>query len=435
MRVVILGSGGREHALAFALSRDSEVEEILLMPGNAGMEKTQKVTLLPVLLDVGPGLVRLIKSLEPDLVIIGPEAPLCEGLVDLLTEAKILTLGPTKSCALLEGSKSFSKDFMRENGIATADYQVFTSAEEAKEFVRSRPWGGRLVIKASELAAGKGVFVTDDLKEQLRLVDDLLENPKFFVQSQEIVIEQRLTGDELSVIALCDGEDFLLMGEARDHKRLLDGDQGPNTGGMGCYSSFDIISESMREKIMERAIAPVLEGMKKRGQSFKGFLFAGLMIDGEEFKVLEYNVRFGDPEAQTLLPLLNGSLGQVFMSAAKGKLKNTKNLLERLKDHYAVHVVMASENYPGIDGRPLLLNQGLSCEESLLTHRLKDTFFFSAGLKKNGDGLVNSGGRVLGVTAIGESYEAARSKAYENLKKIHFKGAFYRKDIAEREIK
>lgn len=435
MRVIILGSGGREHALAFALSRDPKVEEVLLMPGNAGMEKTQKVVLLPVQPEVGPGLVRIIESLRPDLVIVGPEAPLCEGVVDLLNEAKIPTLGPNKACALLEGSKSFSKDFMREFQIPTADYRVFTSADEARDFVKTKPWDGRLVIKASELAAGKGVFVTDNLKEQLGLIGDLLENPDFFVKSKEIVIEEMLKGDELSVFALCDGENYFMLGEARDHKRLLDGDQGPNTGGMGCYSNYEMITEEMREKIAELAIAPVLKGMKDRGEGFKGFLFAGLMIDGEEIKVLEYNVRFGDPEAQTLLPLLSGDIGQVFLNAAKGKLKNAKELIHRPRDLYSVHIVMASKNYPGIDGKPLLLNQTLSCEESLLTHRLKDTFLFCAGLTKKGEALVNSGGRVLGVTAIGESYEEARTKAYDNLKKVHFNGAFYRKDIAQREIK
>jgi phosphoribosylamine---glycine ligase len=434
MRVALLGYGGREHALAFCLSRDPAVDEILVLPGNAGMEKTAKVTLLPVTLEVGAGLVRVIKALAPDLVIVGPEAPLCDGIVDLLIEQDIPVLGPTKNASAIEGSKEFCKVFMEEFEIPTAEFKVFHDAEAARAFVNTRPWNGRLVIKASSLAQGKGVVVSDDLEEQLQTIENFLLNPSYPVKTKTLVIEQTLTGVELSAFALCDGEDFIYLGEARDHKRLLDGDQGPNTGGMGCYAHHSMITDEQRQRICDEAIAPVLKGMKERGHPYRGFLFAGLMIDGDELKVLEYNARFGDPEAQTLLPLISGAVGEVFLKAAQGRLRSVKDQLVFDREHYSVHVVMASKNYPGLDGNPLLLNQTLSCEELLLSHKLNTTFLFSAGLAKKGDRLVNSGGRVLGVTALASSFQAAREQAYENMKKIHFEGAFYRKDIALREL-
>lgn len=429
MNVLILGQGGREHALAWRLSQDEAVQRVLVMPGNPGMLETKKVELIPGTLEIGPGLVTLIKGLNVDLVVVGPEAPLCDGLVDQMRGSGIAVLGPLQAAARLEGSKSFSKKFMQEFEIPTADFKIFTDADEARAFVQTRPWGGRLVIKASELAQGKGVVVSDQLETQLRTIADFLENPDYPVKSRELVIEECVAGQELSVFALCDGEELLYLGEARDHKRLLDGDQGPNTGGMGCFSAPDLLTPELRDKIIETTLRPVLAGMKTRGHPFRGFLFAGLMIDGAEINVLEYNVRFGDPEAQTLMPLLKGELAPVLRQAALGSLATAKGQVFLDRSKTSVHVVMSSKNYPGLDGQPLLLEQEVSCEDALRTHKKNDVWLFFAGVKKAEGTLLNSGGRVLGVTALGEDLEGARTRAYENLKKVHFEGAHFRKDI------
>lgn len=429
MNVLILGQGGREHALAWRLSQDEAVQRVLVMPGNPGMLETKKVELIPGTLEIGPGLVTLIKGLNVDLVVVGPEAPLCDGLVDQMRGSGIAVLGPLQAAARLEGSKSFSKKFMQEFEIPTADFKIFTDADEARAFVQTRPWGGRLVIKASELAQGKGVVVSDQLETQLRTIADFLENPDYPVKSRELVIEECVAGQELSVFALCDGEELLYLGEARDHKRLLDGDQGPNTGGMGCFSAPDLLTPELRDKIIDTTLRPVLAGMKTRGHPFRGFLFAGLMIDGAEINVLEYNVRFGDPEAQTLMPLLKGELAPVLRQAALGSLATAKGQVFLDRSKTSVHVVMSSKNYPGLDGQPLLLEQEVSCEDALRTHKKNDVWLFFAGVKKAEGTLLNSGGRVLGVTALGEDLEGARTRAYENLKKVHFEGAHFRKDI------
>lgn len=434
MKICILGSGGREHALAHRLSLDPVVEQIYVLPGNPGMLSTEKVECIPALIEMTSGFKTLIQCLDVDLVIPGPEVPLCEGFADLMKGTGVAVLGPRLEAAKLEGSKAFSKIFMQEYGIPTADFKIFEDADSAREFIKTRPWGARMVIKASELQAGKGVVVSDQLEEQLLTVERFMLDPKYPVKSQTLVIEQCLPGEELSVFALCDGEDILYLGEARDHKRLLDGDLGPNTGGMGCYTHPTMVSEELQKRLEEEVLLPVIKGMKDRGHPFRGFLFAGVMMDGDDIQVLEYNVRLGDPETQTLLPLIKGDLAQVFLAAAKGQLKNSKSLIFRDRSRASVHVVMASEHYPGLEGKPLTLGQKISCDDALSEHGVKDVSLFYAGVKKHKDDLVNSGGRVLGVTALASTLIEAQVKAYENIKKVHFLGAHYRKDIAAREI-
>lgn len=430
MKVIILGQGGREHALAWRLSLEENVQEILVLPGNPGMEMTPKVSCLPVQLEVSPGLVRVVQALAPDLVIVGPEAPLCSGVVDLLEESEICVFGPSKAAAQLEGSKIFSKELMREAGVPTAEFKSFDDVQSALSFVGQIPWKSGAVVKADGLAAGKGVVVAESQKEIEQAIKALMQTHDYGVKASQLLIEQKLTGKELSIFALCDGEDFFTLGLARDYKRLKDGDQGPNTGGMGCMTPEPGPSKQWLEKVEKQVFAPVLEVMKKRGTPFKGVLFAGLMVDDDEnFKVLEFNVRFGDPETQTLLPLIEGDFSAVLMACAQGELKGAKDLI-RLSKKCAVHVVMASQGYPGIEGEPLSLGHTLSFEDTLLTHNDVGPYGFMAGVKRGPQNqLLNSGGRVLGVTSVADTLDEAREYVYEALKKVHFEGAQWRKDI------
>lgn len=430
MRVIILGQGGREHALAWRLSLEENVQEILVLPGNPGMGMTPKVTCLPVQLEVTQGFVRVVKALEPDLVVVGPEAPLCSGVVDLLEQAEICVFGPSKAAAALEGSKIFSKELMREAGVPTADFQSFDNVEAALSFVGQIPWKTGAVVKADGLASGKGVVVAKNHQEVEDAVKALMETHDYGVKASQLLIEEKLTGKELSIFALCDGEDFLTLGLARDYKRLKDNDKGPNTGGMGCMTPEPGPSKEWLENIEKKVFAPVLETMKNRGTPFKGVLFAGLMVEEDEsFKVLEFNVRFGDPETQTLLPLIEGDFSKVLMACAKGDLKGAKNDIQLSTDK-AVHVVMASRGYPGIEGQKLSLGHVISFEDTLLTHNEVGPYGFMAGVKRGPKGeLLNSGGRVLGVTCVSESLDDAREQVYEALKKVHFEGAQWRKDI------
>jgi phosphoribosylamine--glycine ligase len=432
MRVVILGQGGREHALAWRLSLEESVEEILVMPGNPGMDMTPKVSCLPVYLDVGAGLVKVIKAMNPDLVVVGPEGPLCLGIVDLLEQADISVFGPTKEAAKLEGSKIFSKEFMSEAGIPTADFQSFDDIKTALSFVNQIPWKTGAVVKADGLASGKGVIVAQSNDEIKNAVKSLMETHDYGIKASRIIIEERLKGRELSVFALCDGTDFLTLGLARDYKRLQDGDLGPNTGGMGCMTPETSPSKQWLEDVETRVFAPVLESFQNKGTPFKGVLFAGLMVDEDEsYKVLEFNVRFGDPETQTLLPLIEGDFSQVLLACAKGELKGAKELIE-LADKRSVHVVMASNGYPGVEGQKLSLGHDISFEDTLLTHNEVGSYGFMAGVKRSSDGhLVNSGGRVLGITSVAPTLKEAREHVYEALKKVQFEGAQWRKDIGE----
>lgn len=430
MRVMILGKGGREHALAWRLSLEEDVREILVLPGNPGMEMTPKVSCLPVQLEVSSGFSRVVKALAPELVIVGPEDPLCEGVVDLLEQEGLCVFGPSKKAAQLEGSKIFAKEFMRDHGVPTADFKSFDNVDEALSFAQQIPWKSGAVVKADGLAAGKGVVVAKNRKEIEKAVKDLMQTRDYGVQAGQIIIEEKLQGPELSVFALCDGEDFLTLGVARDYKRLKEGGQGPNTGGMGCVTPEPGPSKDWLEKIGKQVFSPVLKGLKQKGTPFKGVLFAGLMLkDDDDFKVLEFNVRFGDPETQTLLPLVEGKFAQILQSCARGNLRDTKSLIQ-LAPKFAVHIVLASEGYPGVGGQSLNTGHVISFEDTLLTHNEIGPYGFMAGVKSSTKGeLINSGGRVMGVTCVAETLDQAREQVYEALKKVHFEGAQWRRDI------
>ena len=414
-KVLVLGSGGREHALAWRLSRDEFVEKVFVAPGNGGMEE-EKIEL--VSLKGSKEICHFCQQNKISLVVIGPEGPLVEGMVDELTQQDILAYGPSKEAAQLEGSKVFAKEFMNKHQIPTAPYEVYHSYREALEEIEKWDIAQGVAIKADCLAGGKGVVVTTELATAKEALYDFLENPQCSVKSRSVVVEKKLSGRELSWFALCDGKNFISLGGVCDYKRLKEGDHGPNTGGMGAYTVGDSWpSREIIKTIEEKVIAPVLANME-----YRGTLFAGLMIHGDEVNVLEFNVRFGDPETQAILPLVEGNLTQTLINCATG----TGGGEITLSSKRAVHVVMASKGYPSIHGEaldtghPILFPRKVPASSKI----------FLAGVKKSGEKLLNSGGRVLGVTGVGDNVAVAREMAYEVINGISFHGANWRRDIA-----
>jgi phosphoribosylamine--glycine ligase len=436
MNVLLLGSGGREHALAWKLSKSSEISKIYVFPGNDGMRNNEKVELLKKtegeLLDF---ISQKAKELNVSLVIVGPENLLEMGVVDRLEKEGIPVLGPSQEAAKLESSKIFSKEFMRKNNIPTAKSEGYHSYEDAIEGLKKWDINLGVAIKADELAAGKGVVVTSDIDKAHETLFDFMKNPDCSVKTKSILIEQKLFGKEVSAFALCDGKEFVVLGYACDYKRVGDGDTGANTGGMGGYSPKSWPSDKCKKTIENAIFSPVLKGMAEKGTPFKGILFAGLMIKEDEPSVIEFNVRFGDPEAQILMPLIEWDVLPVFMAAAKGELSSISETDITMNPQTAVHVVLASQGYPSLDSKGMFLGQPIklplsNTQVELKEDKLEKCFLFLAGVKNNKEGeLVNSGGRVLGLTALGDDLSFAREKAYEALKKISFDGAHWRSDI------
>ena len=422
MNILVLGSGGREHALAWRLSKDPGVKKVFVQPGNPGIELEQNISTIEGGLDF-PSVQSACQKIRPELVVIGPEAPLAAGLSEQLQEAGLTTYGPSKQAAQLESSKVFAKNFMRKMNIPTARFSVYNSSDEA--IAGLEEWdiqGTGVVIKADGLAAGKGVVVTKDLEKARKTIELFMNDPNCSVKTDQILIEECLCGWELSLFALCDGENFFNLGYARDYKRVGDGDQGPNTGGMGCHTPQNWPGLQVIKDAEELILAPTLEGMRNANSPFCGTLFAGLMLNGNDVKLIEYNVRFGDPETQTLLPLLEGNLTEALLACA-GNGDITKTNL-RMNGQKAVHVVQASAGYPSIDNSPLDLGHPISFKQDLEHGKV-----FFAGVKKDGEQLVNSSGRVMGYTATAESLAEARKRAYQAIDSMGFKGAHFRKDI------
>ena len=424
MKVLIIGSGGREHALAWRAAQSPRVERVLVAPGNAGTAREAKVENRPVAATDIPALVDLARSEGVDLTIVGPEAPLVAGVVDAFAEAGLACFGPTAACARLEGSKAFAKDFMARHRIPTAEYAVFTELETALAHLRER--GAPIVVKADGLAAGKGVVVAQTLDEAERAVRDMLAGNAFGEAGHRVVIEEYLEGEEASFICLVDGRHVLPMASSQDHKPRDDGDRGPNTGGMGAYSPAPVVTPEVHRRILEEVIEPVVAGMAADGHPFTGFLYAGLMIapDGTP-KVLEFNVRFGDPETQPIMMRLQSDLTELVEAALAGRL----NEIEAAWDpRPALGVVMAAESYPGqartgdvIEGLPDPEPEGIKV--------------FHAGTRLDEQGrVITSGGRVLCVTALGETIADAQARAYQVVEQIHWPGCFYRRDIGYRAI-
>lgn len=419
MKILVVGGGGREHALAWKLARDSERPELFCAPGNAGTAG------LATNLDIGAedvnGLVEWARQNGPDLTVVGPEAPLCAGLSDELVGCGLRVFGPSREAAELEGSKLFAKDVMTAAGVPTAAGRRFTEPGEAKAYLRER--GAPIVVKADGLAAGKGVFVCTQLDEAEDAVDRILSERLFGDAGDSVLVEDFLEGEEASILALVDGERIVMLAPSQDHKRVSDGDQGPNTGGMGAYSPAPVVTAELSEIIRAKVFDPTVAELRKRGIVYRGVLYAGLMMTEAGPSVLEFNCRFGDPETQVVLPRIEGDLAPVLAACADGCLDED---MISWRPEACVCVVMASGGYPGS------YEKGKAIDGLDEAGALDDVIVFHAGTRMEGDKTVTAGGRVLGVTALGSDVKTAAARAYEAVDLIRFDGAHNRSDIAAR---
>jgi phosphoribosylamine--glycine ligase len=423
MKVLIIGSGGREHALAWKVAQSNNVSEVFVAPGNAGSVSEAKVSNIAISSDDIDGLIAYASSNSISLTIVGPEAPLVAGVVDAFTEAGLKCFGPTAGAAQLEGSKAFTKDFLAKYDIPSGAYKVFTDADLACDYIADV--GAPIVIKADGLAAGKGVIVAHSLEEAQSAARDMLLDNKFGDAGARVVIEEFLAGEEASFICMVDGDNVLPMATSQDHKARDDGDKGPNTGGMGAYSPAPVVTAEMHDKIMQTVILPTVKGMQSEGSPYTGFLYAGLMISPEGVpKVIEYNCRFGDPETQPIMMRLKSDLASLCLAALDKKLDSTT---AEWDDRAALGVVLAAGGYPENYAKGLVISGLDQCD----TDSCKT---FHAGTKLEGGQVVTSGGRVLCVTALGDSVTEAQRLVYESVEKISWDGMFCRSDIGYRAI-
>ena len=414
VNVLVVGSGGREHALTWKLSNSDKVEQVFTAPGNGGTSNN-------VLISVDD-IDELVKFAQEKncFTVVGPEAPLANGIVDKFHEKHMPIFGPSKNAAQLESSKIWAKEFMKRNSIPTADFEIFDDAQKAKDFVKS--YDKPVVIKADGLAAGKGVIVCDSKDEANDAIDAILTNKTFGDAGSKIIVEERIDGIEASYIALCDGKIGIPMATSQDHKRIFDDDRGPNTGGMGAYSPTPIIDDHLASEIQEKIIDKTIVSMNKEGIEFKGFLYAGIMIkDGMPY-VLEYNVRMGDPECQPILMRLDSDLYEYLLASYEGNLKDLPKI--SWKQEYAVCVVLASKGYP--ESYPK--NDKITGFENIQ----ENSFVFHAGTKKENENILSNGGRVLGVTALGLTLQNAIDNAYSACQKLDWKNKYHRNDIGKK---
>ena len=422
MKILIVGNGGREHALLWKLHRDAPSAEFFITRGNGGTAAF--ATHIPF--DAGEvgGLAAWASSQDVDLAVIGPEAPLADGMADALQQRNVPAFGPSRDAVAIEASKAFAKDVMRQAGVPTADYEVFTDAEPARAHIRER--GAPIVVKASGLAAGKGAIVCDTEEEAVQAVDRMLRAHDFGRAGQQVVIEERMVGEELSVFALTDGVDVALMKPSQDHKRVGEGDNGPNTGGMGAYAPVRIASDELLAEVRDRILIPTLQEMRRRDRPFRGLLYAGLMLTAAGPRVVEFNARFGDPETQVVLPLMDSSLLEPMVAIAGGG--SVEGLDLEWKAGAAVTTVVASGGYPGsyTRGHEITMEPGLEDEDDLLV--------FHAGTSRHDGRLVTTGGRVLAVTGLGPTVGEAAARSRAGAERVQFEGRQFRRDIAWREI-
>jgi phosphoribosylamine--glycine ligase len=415
LKVLIVGSGGREHALAWSIHRSSQVDELFCAPGNggtAGLGKNVEISAGDV-----DGLARFAADNGVDLTVVGPEAPLVEGIVNRFAREGLRCFGPRRSAAMLEGSKVFAKEFMARHGIPTADFRVFDHPEPAKAFIGERD--APMVVKADGLAAGKGVYVAGSREEAAAAVDEIMVHKKHGDAGDRVIVEDCLEGEEVSVHVICAGERGFMLPSSQDHKRIFEGDTGPNTGGMGAYGPVPWFGEDERRKVYETIIEPTLKGMRDEGEPYSGVLYAGLMRTEQGPKVLEFNVRFGDPETQVLLPLIKSDLFDVLYRASADELPRRMELWE---DRSAATIVMAADGYPGSYGKgfDIVGVEGVGPDNAVVFH---------AGTARDGSKLVTSGGRVLAVTGWDQNLRGALDVAYDGVGRINFEGAYWRKDI------
>lgn len=422
MKLLIVGNGGREHALLWKLHHDSPSVDFHITSGNGGTHALAKsVSLSPTDVD---GIARWADTEDVDLVVVGPEAPLAAGLVDALHERGVPAFGPSAGAAAIEASKAFSKDVMAAAGVPTAGYRVFSMADPAIAYVRAQ--GAPIVVKASGLAAGKGAIVCETEEQALVAVNSMLTANEFGEAGREIVIEEFMQGEELSVFALTDGRDVLLMRASQDHKRVGEGDSGPNTGGMGAYAPVSIATDALMKEVEETILLPTLDELRRRNRPFRGLLYAGIMLTSEGPKVVEYNCRFGDPETQAVLPLLDSSLLDPMEAIARGSGLGRSTL--HWKEAAAVTTVLASGGYPGSyeTGKEITIPADLDPRDDVLV--------FHAGTARRNGQLVTTGGRVLAVTGVGKDLESAAAASREHAARITFEGRQYRTDIGWREM-
>jgi phosphoribosylamine---glycine ligase len=423
MKVLVIGSGGREHALAWKIAQSPEVEQVFIAPGNAG---TSEVGLnVDIGVDDQEGLLRFARDNQIGLTVVGPEAPLVAGIVDRFESEGLSIFGPSSQAAQLEGSKDFAKSFMTEFNIPTARSETFNMLEPALTYIEQHR--APLVIKADGLAAGKGVTVAKDLETARRALKECFEERIFGEAGSRVVIEDFLEGEEVSVLAICDGTRFLALPSSQDHKRLLDGDEGPNTGGMGAYCPAPVLTPDLQQFVDSKVLHPTLEGMAQRGTPYKGVLYAGMILTSDGPKVLEFNCRMGDPETQAVLPVVRNDLLRVFLDASAGRLEATADI--EVDPRPAVCVVMASGGYPGS------YPKGLPISGLAHTKSCSDSVVFHAGTRTGEDGSVlTAGGRVLGVVGRGKDIAHAIRTAYDSVSKIGFEGVQFRRDIGKRAI-
>ena len=423
MKVLVIGSGGREHALAWRAAQSANVAKVYVAPGNAGTELEPGVENVPLAGDDIDGLLAFARDNQIELTIVGPEAPLVEGIVDRFSEADLPCFGPSAAAAQLEGSKVFAKDFMANNGIPTAAYGNFTDIDEAIAFIHNQ--GAPIVVKADGLAAGKGVIIAQSIEEAESAVRDMLAGNAFGEAGHRVVIEEFLVGEEASFIVMADGEHILPLATSQDHKARDEGDLGPNTGGMGAYSPAPVIDAELFEKAMDTVIRPTVQGMADQGMPFTGFLYAGLMVGPDrDIKVLEFNVRFGDPETQPIMMRLQSDLPELCLAAVNGKLDQVE---AQWDPRPAIGVVLAAGGYPNSYSKGHVIS-GLDSADDVAYQ-----VFHAGTALKNGE-VVTSGGRVLCVCALANSVGEAASAAYAGCEQIQWDGAFYRSDIGYRAI-
>jgi phosphoribosylamine--glycine ligase len=417
MKILVIGSGGREHALIWKLKQSSGVDRMFCAPGNAGTAQLADNVAIPAT-DL-PALVKFSRENDVDLTVVGPDDPLAAGIVDLFQAEKLRVFGPTKSAARLESSKIFAKELMRVQKVPTAEASTFSDSEEARRYCERLEFP--VVIKADGLALGKGVIIAPDLATAKSTIDAMMNERRFGDAGRRVVVEEFLPGTECSLHALVDGKNYRLLESARDHKRAFDGDKGPNTGGMGAFSPANNWNPDLQSQFEKEIMQPVLRGLLKEGITFRGLLYPGLMITSEGARVLEFNCRFGDPEAQAILPRMKSDLLPLLEATIDGKIDNYSIQWD---ERAAVTVVLASGGYPGKyeTGKPISGLEGAA--------KVDGVQIFHAGTKRVNGEIITAGGRVLAVTALGPTMEAARTRAYDAVSRIHFEGCHYRRDIA-----
>ncbi|MGZ3590088.1 MAG: phosphoribosylamine--glycine ligase [Thermodesulfobacteriota bacterium] len=421
MKVLVVGGGGREHALVWKISQSPRVTQVYCVPGNAGI--SEQATIVPIKANDLDGLLEFALKEKIDLTVVGPEDPLTRGIVDLFESKGLFIFGASRKAAEIEGSKAFAKEMMRKYYIPTAFYEIFGKRDDAVTYIRKV--GAPVVVKADGLAAGKGVIICKTVEKAIQSVDEIMVRRVFGEAGNRVVVEEYLVGEEASYIAFTDGKAILPLASSQDHKAIFDGDQGPNTGGMGAYSPAPVVTDEVHERIIEKVLRPIIYGMGEEGRPYKGVLYAGLMIHEGHPKVLEFNARFGDPETQPVLMRMKGDIVPILEACMKGTLSQHRIEWD---NRSSVCVVMASKGYPGDYDKGKVIT-GLQ-EVS----RMEGVFVFHAGTAVKDGQTITNGGRVLGVTGLGEDIPRAIEKTYEAVKKISWDGVYYRTDIGQKAL-